>query len=155
LIFLRNDESTGFSHVATGNESWFSYRCESIHSYAKSREEVLPRAKTTIATKRAMVTIFFTETKLLVLDVLPNEEKFNRDPFLAAITPELLKENSNAKCEVTKKELMVHMTNSMCDDERQIQEYFGRKEMTRTPIQFIPQICHRVTSGSSVMPKSN
>jgi hypothetical protein len=29
------------------------------------------------------------------------------------------------------------------------------RKMTRTPIQFIPQICHHVTPGSSVRPKSN
>jgi hypothetical protein len=33
------------------------------------------------------VTILFTETKLLVLDVLPREQKFNQDHFLTAIAP--------------------------------------------------------------------
>jgi hypothetical protein len=42
-----------------------------------------------------MVTMFFTGAKLLVLDVFHREEKFNQNHFLAAIAPELSKENSN------------------------------------------------------------
>jgi hypothetical protein len=47
--------------------------------------------------------IIFTETKLLALNVLSSEEKFNQDCFLAAIAPELSKENSNSKQRVDKK----------------------------------------------------
>jgi hypothetical protein len=53
------------------------------------------------------------------------------DDFLAAITPELSKENSNSKHRVDKKELTVHMDNSMYHNERKIQEHFARKNMTR------------------------
>jgi hypothetical protein len=46
--------------------------------------------------------------------VLPREKKFNQDHFLAAIIPELPKEDSNSKRRVDKKELVVHMDNSIC-----------------------------------------
>jgi hypothetical protein len=72
-----------------------------------------------------MVTIFFTETRLLVLDILPREEKFNQNTFLAAIAPELCKENSNAKRRVEKNQPVVHMDNSMRHNWRKIQEYFA------------------------------
>jgi histone-lysine N-methyltransferase SETMAR len=133
LTSLRNDEFGGFCHIATGDESWFSYRYESTHCYAKSREGVPPRTRTTIGTKRAMVTIFFTGAKLLVLDMLPRDQKFNQDHFLAAIAPHLSSENSNARRRVDKKELLVHMDNSMCHNGRKIREYFARKNMTRLP----------------------
>jgi hypothetical protein len=48
LHVLRNGESARLWHVATGDESWSSYRYQSAHCYAKSRMEVPPRAKTTI-----------------------------------------------------------------------------------------------------------
>jgi hypothetical protein len=105
--------------------------------------------------KKALVTIFFTGTKLLVFGVLPREEKFNQYYFLAVIAPELLKKNSNSKRKVGKKEPIVHMDNSTCHYGCKIREYFARKKMVRIPIQFIPQIGHCVTSGSAVMPKSN
>jgi transposase len=64
------------------------------------------------------------------------EEKFSQKHFFfpfAAIAPELSKENSNTKPRVDKKQLIVHMNNSMCHNGRKIQEYFARKEMTRAP----------------------
>jgi hypothetical protein len=73
LNVLLNNESTGFPRVATGDESWFSYYDQSVHCYAKSHVELPPKTKTTIAAKRAMATIFVTETKLLILDVLPGD----------------------------------------------------------------------------------
>jgi hypothetical protein len=97
------------------------------------------------------VTISFTETKLLALDVLPREQKFNQDHFLTATAPELSKENSNAKRRVDKKQLVVHIGNSMCYNGRKIQEYFTRGKRREFPIQFTRQISHRVAFGSSLM----
>jgi hypothetical protein len=74
LNVLTNDESAGFQHIAPGDESCFSYHYYSTHCYAKFRADVSPRRKTTIATIRGMVTIFFTGTKLLIIDVLPREK---------------------------------------------------------------------------------
>jgi hypothetical protein len=92
LIVLRNDESTGLFSVATGDESGFSYRDESMHCHTKSREKVQPRTKTTTATERGMVTIFFTGTKLLTLDAVPRDKKFDPSPFFP-----LLHENYQRK----------------------------------------------------------
>jgi hypothetical protein len=55
---LKNDESSGFSHVAAGDEFWFSYHYEFVHCYGKSHEEVPTKTKATITTIKAMVTIF-------------------------------------------------------------------------------------------------
>jgi hypothetical protein len=95
----------------------------------------------------------FTGTKLLVFDALPRKEKFNQDHLLAAIASELSKENSNSKRRGKKKELIVHMDNSKCHNGRRPKSILPEKR-TRT-IYFIPNICHCVTFGSSVLPKSN
>jgi hypothetical protein len=47
--------------------------------------------------------IFFTGTKLSALGVLPREAEFNQNLFLAAVAPELSKENSNSERRLTKK----------------------------------------------------
>jgi hypothetical protein len=70
----------------------------------------------------------FPETKLLVLDALSREEKLSQDNFLAVIAPELRKENSNSKRRIDKNELIVHMDNSRCHNERKMHEYFARKK---------------------------
>jgi hypothetical protein len=56
--------------------------------------EVSLRTKRTIATKIAMVTMFFYGMKLLALHVPPGEQKFNQDHFLATIGSELSKEKT-------------------------------------------------------------
>jgi hypothetical protein len=65
--------------------------------------------------------------------------EFNPDHFLAAIEPELSKENSNSKGRVDRKELIVHMDNSMCHNERKIQDYFARKMMRTLPSSLLPR----------------
>jgi hypothetical protein len=57
--------------------------------------------------------------------------EFDHDHFLAAIAPELSKENSNSKPKVDRKELIVHIDNSMCHNGHMIQKYCARKKMTR------------------------
>jgi hypothetical protein len=110
---VRNDESTGFSHVATGDESWFSYRYDP-RTVLQNRATKSRQGKYNNYNIRALVTIFFPETKRFVLGILPREEKFNPAHFLTVIAPELSKENSNSKPRVGKKELIVHIENFMC-----------------------------------------
>jgi hypothetical protein len=43
--------------------------------------------KTTIPRRKHMVTILFTGTKLLILDVLPSEQKCKQDDFVAMTAP--------------------------------------------------------------------
>jgi hypothetical protein len=95
--------------------------------------EVPPRIKTINATKRAMVTIFLTGRKFLILDPLSREEKFNQDYFMAVDAPELSKENMNAERKVRKNRLFVHINNSMCHNGRKIRVYLPRKTLTRVP----------------------
>jgi hypothetical protein len=131
LHFLRYDESARFSHVTIGDESWFLYRYQFTHYSAKSRMEVPPRTKITDTTKRVLAVIFFTGTKLLVLNVLPRERKFTHNHFPPIIAPELSKKNTNAKRRVGKSKLAGHRNNPMCHNWRKIREYFTRQTITR------------------------
>jgi hypothetical protein len=60
-----------------------------------------PRTPRKNITKRGMVTIFFTGAKLLVLNALPDEQKFNQNHFLAMIAP-----NSSRKTRTPSRELV-------------------------------------------------
>jgi hypothetical protein len=70
LSVPRNDEHIGFSPVARDNESWFSYRYESIHYDVKSPADVSPETKTTLVRKKAMAARIFTGMNLFVLQIL-------------------------------------------------------------------------------------
>jgi hypothetical protein len=98
--------------------------------------EVPPRTKTIAATKKAMVTIFLTGTKLMVLDILRRKQKFNQDHFLAVIAPEISNENTSAKGRVHTNQLVVHTDKSICCHERKIREHFARKTTMRVSHSF-------------------
>jgi hypothetical protein len=67
LQALRNDQSQNFSHIMTGDESWFYYNYESPTMFARARDKVVPRVSRTIGPKKVMVTIFFTANRLMTL----------------------------------------------------------------------------------------
>jgi hypothetical protein len=73
-------------------------------------------------------TMVFTETRLLVLHVVPREQNFNQDHFLVTIAPGLYKENTNAKRRIGRNQLAMHMYSPMCDKGRKIREDFTRKK---------------------------
>jgi hypothetical protein len=73
-----------------------------------------PRTKTTIATKKALVTAFFTGTKLLTLNVIPREKRLNQNYFLGILIPELSRENMNARRRVGNNLPLVFMDSLMC-----------------------------------------
>jgi hypothetical protein len=67
LQALRNDQSQNFSHIMTGDESWFSSNYESLTMFARVRDEVVPRVLPTIGSKKVLVTIFVTANRLVKL----------------------------------------------------------------------------------------
>jgi hypothetical protein len=66
-----------FEGITTGNESWFLYTTYGDSMFATSAREVVPKTKQNIFAKKTMITIFFTSTRLLVLNFLPKNTKFN------------------------------------------------------------------------------
>jgi hypothetical protein len=109
LNVLSHDESAGFSQVTRRDQSWFSCHYQSIYCYVKSHVAGPPRTQTTIATKRALVTIVFTGTKRLALDVIPREKTFHLKYVLVILIPESPRENTNARRRAGNSLLLVSM----------------------------------------------
>jgi hypothetical protein len=118
LNVLRNDESAEYSQVTRAEESWFSCHDQSTYCYLKSRAGVPPTIKTIIATKRALVALFFTGTKLLALSLIPRKKNCNQNYVLVILMPE----SSSATC-VHGQPSVSHAHNN--------QEYFDRKTTRR------------------------
>jgi hypothetical protein len=78
-----------FEGITTGDESWFLYTTYGDSMFATSVMEVVPTTKQNISAKKTMVTIFFTSTRLLVLNFLPKGTKFNQDYFIDTMLPNL------------------------------------------------------------------
>jgi hypothetical protein len=80
--------------VATGDEFWCQYSSYSDSIFADSRESVIPRIRQDVSGQTTMMTIFFTSTRLLVLEALPKGTKFNQNCFILATFPGLYNEKT-------------------------------------------------------------
>jgi hypothetical protein len=83
-----------FGGITTGDESWFLYSTYTNSMFAVSAAEVVSRTKQNISAWKTMVTIFFTSTRLLVLNFLPRGTRFNQDYFIYAVLPNLDREKT-------------------------------------------------------------
>jgi hypothetical protein len=81
-----------FGDIIAGDEPWFHYRDESSAMFAKSPGDVIPRARKEVGAKQTMLTIFFTNRKLLITECLPRSQKYNQDYFVSDILPEMERE---------------------------------------------------------------
>jgi hypothetical protein len=78
-----------FEGITIGDEPWFLYITYGDSMFATSPREVVPRTKQNIYAKKTMVAIFFTSTRLLVLNFLPKGTKSNQDYFIDTGLPNL------------------------------------------------------------------
>jgi hypothetical protein len=72
LAILQCLQDNSFEGISTGDESWFLYEYQSDSMFAASREAVPPRYEHKIQAKKKMITVFFTPTRLVILDALPH-----------------------------------------------------------------------------------
>jgi hypothetical protein len=54
---------------------------------ARWRDEVIPRLRPGISTKKVMITVFFTVRQLIALDSLPKGQKYNQRYFVQNLIP--------------------------------------------------------------------
>jgi hypothetical protein len=93
LLQILNDlEVDSFDGITTDDDSWFQYLYESSAMFANSPGDVPPRTRHGIGVKKAMFTLFFTNTNLLVAENLPKGQKFNHNYFIPDIFPGLERE---------------------------------------------------------------
>jgi hypothetical protein len=106
---LRNDQSQNFSHIMTGDETWFYYNYEPPTIFARARDEVVPRVSPTIGSKKVIVTIFFTANRLVTLVYLPRGQKYNKEYFINEILEGINQQcNHGTRYRVTKT-MKIHM----------------------------------------------
>jgi hypothetical protein len=120
-----------FKGIATGDESWFLYTTSGDSMFAISPRDVVPRTKQNISAKKIMVTIFFTSTRLLVLDFLPKGAKLNQDYFLDTILPNPYNEKRRIARGKGLPSFSLHMDNSMCHNGPKITEKLEKRDIAR------------------------
>jgi hypothetical protein len=99
--------------------------------FAHSVEEMVPRTKQNISARKTMITIFFTSARLLVLNFLSTETKFNQDYFIDAVLPELHSEKTPIVRLKDTPNFSVYMDNSICHNGIKVTEKHVKKQIAR------------------------
>jgi hypothetical protein len=126
---LRILQESGVNHfhgIATGEESWLQYLSSSWDVFAGSRSDIIPRTRQAIGTKKTMTTVFFTASKLIVLDVLPKGWNFNQLYFLDNRFPDLKMENMRSRRRTAGSTFWVDMVHSMCPNGSKVESKFQK-----------------------------
>jgi hypothetical protein len=85
LQALRSDSEKHFAHIMTRAESWFCDSYELATMFGHGRTELNSRVSWTRSSKRAMIALLFTSTRLLKLIHLPQGHKGNKEYFTTEI----------------------------------------------------------------------
>jgi transposase len=101
--------------------------------FATSAREAMPGTKQNISAKKTMVIIFFTSTRLLVLNFRPKGTKFNQDYFIDTMLPNLYSEKRRIARRKGLTSFSVHMDNSMCHDGVKVTAKLEKKPIARAP----------------------
>jgi hypothetical protein len=99
--------------------------------FATSAREVVPRTKENIFAMETMVTIFFTSTRLLVLNFLQKGIKFNQNYFVDTVLPNLYSKKRRIARRKGLPSFSVHMDNSMWHNGAKIIEKLEKRYIAR------------------------
>lgn len=77
LTILKNEKRTHFSDVITGDESWFFFEYCRSSQWVFFKDDLIAKTQKTKMEKKIMLTIFFNESGLIIVNFLPPKLKFN------------------------------------------------------------------------------
>jgi hypothetical protein len=101
--------------------------------FARSPADVIPRTRQSIAAKKVMMTLFFTGTKLIVLNVMPKGSKYSQLYFADNILPDLNKGKLSFTRDMPESTFRVQIDNSMCHNGAKIASEFEKYHLVRMP----------------------
>lgn len=122
-----------FNTIMTGDESWFFYEYEHKEMYAESRDMVPPIVSKKIQSKKTMFTIFFNGTKMLCIDALPSNYKFNQQYFIDYIIPQFHENVDHDKKQPPLKNIKIHMDNSPIHNGSLVAQKLKEEKINRIP----------------------
>jgi hypothetical protein len=83
--------------------------------------------------KKTMITVFFPQTRLLVLDALPPGQTFTQDYFMTKVPPILREENLRFLRNHSAGTFLLHMDNSRCHSDKKITIEIEHRRFARAP----------------------
>jgi hypothetical protein len=147
LQALRSDSEKHFTHIRTGDESWFHHSYELPVMFGHGRDKVIPRISQTIGPRKTMTNMSFTGTRLPILVHLPQGQKCNKESLIEQILEEMNAERNHGRvCRITKIN-KIHLDNSRVHNAPETAEKMREMKMDKLPIHFIHLISAHMTSS--------
>jgi hypothetical protein len=130
LTLLQGDEKANFSHVFTGDESWFFHDYPLTSYWAASGTPPLEIPTRTISTSKAMLVVFWGVFHTPVLRFLPRGESMTAEKFKQyALLP--LSELNNSF--PVGEKLMIHFDNARPHKAKSIQTLIQEEDLINIP----------------------
>jgi hypothetical protein len=90
LVTLRSAKRHGWTHLLTGDESWFWLTIKYEQQWPPLGAERPTRPKKAISSPQAMIMIFWSPLGFPVIQVLPPKATFTSEFFVDAILPHIV-----------------------------------------------------------------
>jgi hypothetical protein len=130
LKLLQLDEKNNFSHIFTGDESWFFYDYPLTSYWASPGTSPKEVAKRTISTSKVMLVICWGVFQTPVLHFLPRGESMTADKFKEYVMKPLLELNNSLSVE---EKLFIHFDNARPHKAKSIQSLMTDEQLINIP----------------------
>ena len=121
------------NHVVTGDQTWVFLRNEQTQIWGKRNNTTPVRVKRTQGEYKIMLTVLFSKKEILLVDFLPEGQKFNSTHMTSVILPAL---ETKIKTTCPKKGVQgwfIHLDNARPHNSRKTSKWISDTGMTRLP----------------------
>lgn len=132
LKTLNKAQHQNFKFFYTGDESWFYLSTDHDIQWIPRGEKPQTREKKTIQSKKHMLTVFWNPEGFLIIEILPEKQKFNGEYFINQILKQIYEKTSWLQRK-EKRKIILHYDNARPHTSRKVIQFLNVYHMKRAP----------------------
>lgn len=136
FLVLKKSQHNGWHDIVTGDQSWFTLQYGPRGAWVAREDQAPSFAKTTIESKKIMLTIIWGVYDFYIVDFMPEGRRFNTDYLIKAILEPLSKKRNEIWNRSSKRKIWLHLDNCRVhNSNRALNSYrfFGFKRTPHPP----------------------
>lgn len=133
IEILENNKRDNFYNIITGDQSWFYYRYDPKGRWLFHDEDAYEAPVTTIDRKKIMLTVFWNPSGFLVVDFLPEGQKYNSEYFIDNILIPLRSEIDKKLKKKTQSKFYLHLDNCKVHTSKITSEKIKELDLIKVP----------------------
>ena len=128
LDILSNRRRSPF--VITGDESWIYTENECSLTYAQSSESVQPLVRHNINSEKVMLSVFFCQCRIMVIDTMPSELTYDAN-YCVQVMQKLVDNIDNGEPRISHSVCAIHMDNATSHRSRLTKSFLERSNLCK------------------------